>query len=205
MQVTPALPWTAETEGGVIQLATPVTYQQLLDGALQFILKRYANFTLAIVNEGSAGVVIKNVDNQIIYQIGRFDGQSSEINIERADGAPSDWILGNIQLPPTEAISAYPALPWDDTKTSGLIQLANPLSKNQIVNGDLIAIIENEGEELEGTWSINYNAMALKVDDVVEYAVSYLLNGNDTPQPALSMSKISGSGNLKSLSYANEP
>lgn len=39
MQVDPALPWDNTVEGGTIQLRDPLTLQQLLDGALDVMLK----------------------------------------------------------------------------------------------------------------------------------------------------------------------
>ena len=99
MQVTPALPWTEETEGGVIQLAQPVTYDELIRGQLLFTLDDNGTEEYAIVSEGSAGCVIKEPNNNaIVYSIASFEGESQTLTVERFNGAPAGVSLKEVSV-----------------------------------------------------------------------------------------------------------
>ena len=80
MQVTPALPW-ANSQGGTIQLETPVTVQQLLDGALIFtvIEDEGGDATQAEVYMEYDRIVVG--DTRSCYQITGFEGSTSVLTL----------------------------------------------------------------------------------------------------------------------------
>lgn len=86
MAVSPALPWTAGTTGGTIRLKEPVTFNDLLQGALQFGLNKNGSTIIAEIRESSGGLSIGYVDRgalNVIYTIPRFEGETTELTIER--------------------------------------------------------------------------------------------------------------------------
>lgn len=81
MQVTPALPW-ANSQGGTIQLETPVTVQQLLDGALIFtvIEDEGGDPTEAEVYVGFSDRIVIG-DTRECYEIARFEGSTQTLTL----------------------------------------------------------------------------------------------------------------------------
>ena len=88
MQVTPALPW-ATGQGGTIQLGSPVTLQQLLDGELVFtvIEDAGANPTTAEVYASETSIFVGDTKN--CYQITSFEGSTSLLTLTAVDNIVS--------------------------------------------------------------------------------------------------------------------
>lgn len=101
MQVSPALPWAAETVGGTIILASPVSYDDILDDVLQFTLDHNGTPLIANVGEGSSGVVIGYGDDDtvnIVYSIARFEGEQTVLTLTRDEGAQADgYVLADVK------------------------------------------------------------------------------------------------------------
>lgn len=81
MQVNPALPW-ANSQGGTIQLETPVTVQQLLDGALVFTVveDEGGDPTQAEVYRGFSDRIVIG-DTRECYEIASFEGSTNTLTL----------------------------------------------------------------------------------------------------------------------------
>lgn len=140
MQVTPALPWTDETEGGVIRLAEPITYSQLVSGYLDFILEDNGVLIQAVCNEGSLGFVIKEPTNLgIVYYIQEFSGSLSELTVVKETSAPAGVWINSVQISETYAT---PAFPWQ-ANSGGTIHLNSPVSCQDILDGKIIFVTKS--------------------------------------------------------------
>lgn len=175
MQVTPALPWTDETEGGVIQLGTPVSFDELIRGALLFNLSNNGSSEIAIISEGSAGLVIKERTNQqIIYSISAFEGNLQSIQINRMQGAPSGFALDSVQLNP---ITGNPALPWSEP-VSGIISLPSAISFQNLKEFALNFWLKNmsNSEVFKAIQVNSTNNILIKISDSASSSAVYMIN-----------------------------
>ncbi|MBO7705500.1 MAG: hypothetical protein J6S68_07665 [Acinetobacter sp.] len=158
----------------MIHLATPLTYQQIVDGALVFILNDHGVSVEADCNEGSSGFVIKEPTNQqIVYVIGAYSGETAEIAVQKMAGAPEGIVLSEVNLYIPDIIVS-PSLPWENETEGGTISLHTPLSLSELLSGELVTVLEtSEGEQHFGVFKIdNGNSLAIISNGSMQYDVT---------------------------------
>lgn len=145
MQVDPALPWDNTVEGGTIRLREPLTLQQLLDGALDIVLKDghgelvegnfeiYPSDSKLYLGGNSLDYLIANVDTSA------SSTQYSELILEKSLSADEKLHSVSIHVP---EIIASPAFPWPDTG-GGTISLKTPVSCQDILDGKIVFVTKD--------------------------------------------------------------
>lgn len=148
MQVDPALPWDNTVEGGTIQLRDPLTLQQLLDGALDVVLKDghdelvegsfeiYPSDSKLYLGGNSLDYCITNVDTSASSTV------YSELILEKTLSAGEKLHSVSIHVPD---VIVSPSLPWSSNINRGSINLKTPLTADMLVSGALEISIDHRG------------------------------------------------------------
>lgn len=153
MQVTPALPWAEETEGGVIQLANPLSFQELLDGELIFVLNDNGNLIFGVCDEGSSGLVVKDPTSYtVIYQIERYEGELSELPVTKENDV-SGISLNDVYLR-RNAIETLPELPLE-AGVGCQMCLQAATSPAAVSNGQIEITLAYNGEQKKALLTSN--------------------------------------------------
>lgn len=132
MQSNPALPWTP-ADGGRIILAEPITEQEILAGALDFIVRGGTPETdihLQIVL--GSGVYDLQLDGDTLWNIEKITGEQTELKVNSTLTGVEGYNLISIER---LKIYFYPQLPWGEV--NGRIYLSEPITQEDILQGKL--------------------------------------------------------------------
>ena len=94
IEALPTLPWETSVERGQIKLATPVSYNDLGNGILDFYLDVNGVETLATLQFGSS-LSIK-VGDDAYYEITGFEGEKNILEISKRDN-PTHYPLTRVE------------------------------------------------------------------------------------------------------------
>ena len=84
MRVSPALPWGAATERGVIRLNKYVSQQDLLDGILKWTVSdQGSDYSAEIIRDSDNKLVLEDGNGQLMYEIADFDNLTKVLELTR--------------------------------------------------------------------------------------------------------------------------